>query len=130
MFDFSPFNKLTPWRNGNASDSRPEDWGFDSLWGQIFGVEPNNKGRIAQSVERWSNKPLVMGSIPIVPILFFWASFFFVFFFFLVDGKNMRGPGIEPGSTAWKAAMLTITPATLLSTSRYGQVARQPLRKR
>ena len=27
MFDFSPFNKLTPWRNGNASDSRPEDWG-------------------------------------------------------------------------------------------------------
>ena len=26
----------------------------------------------------------------------------------------MRGPGIEPGSTAWKAAMLTITPATLL----------------
>ena len=24
----------------------------------------------------------------------------------------MRGPGIEPGSTAWKAAMLTITPAT------------------
>jgi hypothetical protein len=26
-------------------------------------------GRIAQSVERWSNKPLVMGSIPIVPIL-------------------------------------------------------------
>ena len=83
MFDFSPFNKLTPWRNGNASDSRPEDWGFDSLWGQIFGVEPNNKGRIAQSVERWSNKPLVMGSIPIVPILFFWASFFFFFFSFL-----------------------------------------------
>ena len=28
--------------------------------------------------------------------------------------KNLRGPGIEPGSTAWKAAMLTITPATLL----------------
>ena len=27
-------------------------------------------GRIAQSVERWSNKPLVMGSIPIVPIFF------------------------------------------------------------
>lgn len=26
----------------------------------------------------------------------------------------MRGPGIEPGSTAWKAAMLTIAPATLL----------------
>ena len=27
---------LTPWRNGNASDSRPEDWGFDSLWGHKF----------------------------------------------------------------------------------------------
>ncbi len=27
--------------------------------------------------------------------------------------KKVRGPGIEPGSTAWKAAMLTITPATL-----------------
>ena len=27
--------------------------------------------------------------------------------------KKLRGPGIEPGSTAWKAAMLTITPATL-----------------
>lgn len=26
---------------------------------------------------------------------------------------KMRGPGIEPGSTAWKATMLTITPATL-----------------
>ena len=28
--------------------------------------------------------------------------------------KILRGPGIEPGSTAWKAAMLTITPATLV----------------
>ena len=27
---------MTPWRNGNASDSRPEDWGFDSLWGHYF----------------------------------------------------------------------------------------------
>ena len=27
--------------------------------------------------------------------------------------RGMRGPGIEPGSTAWKATMLTITPATL-----------------
>ena len=26
--------------------------------------------------------------------------------------KRLRGPGIEPGSTAWKATMLTITPAT------------------
>ena len=28
--------------------------------------------------------------------------------------KNLRQPGIEPGSTAWKAAMLTIIPLTLL----------------
>ena len=31
--------------------------------------------------------------------------------------KTVRGPGIEPGSTAWKAAMLTITPATLTHSS-------------
>ena len=28
-------------------------------------------------------------------------------------GGKMRRPGIEPGSTAWKATMLTITPPTL-----------------
>ena len=27
--------------------------------------------------------------------------------------KKLRQPGIEPGSTAWKAAMLTIIPPTL-----------------
>ena len=27
--------------------------------------------------------------------------------------QNMRQPGIEPGSTAWKAAMLTTIPLTL-----------------
>ena len=30
----------------------------------------SSQGRIAQSVERWSNKPLVMGSIPIVTTFF------------------------------------------------------------
>ena len=29
--------------------------------------------------------------------------------------KKLRRPGIEPGSTAWKATMLTITPPTLVS---------------
>ena len=24
--------KMKPWRNGSASDSRPEGWGFKSLW--------------------------------------------------------------------------------------------------
>ncbi|KAK2582332.1 hypothetical protein KPH14_004669 [Odynerus spinipes] len=28
--------------------------------------------------------------------------------------KNLRWPGIEPGSTAWKATMLTITPPSQL----------------
>ena len=27
--------------------------------------------------------------------------------------EKLRRPGIEPGSTAWKATMLTITPPTL-----------------
>ena len=26
---------------------------------------------------------------------------------------SMRQPGVEPGSTAWKATMLTVTPLTL-----------------
>lgn len=30
----------------------------------------------------------------------------------------LRVPGVEPGSTAWKAAMLTATPHTLLSSAR------------
>ena len=29
--------------------------------------------------------------------------------------KELRWPGIEPGSIAWKATMLTIIPPTLLS---------------
>ena len=33
--------------------------------------------------------------------------------------KKMRRPGIEPGSTAWKAAMLTIIPPTLTGRSEY-----------
>ena len=28
--------------------------------------------------------------------------------------KHVRRPGIEPGSTAWKATMLTFTPPTLV----------------
>ncbi|KRZ78372.1 hypothetical protein T10_1232 [Trichinella papuae] len=27
--------------------------------------------------------------------------------------KALRGPGVEPGSIAWKATMLTATPSTL-----------------
>ena len=29
-----------PWRNGSASDSRPEGWGFKSLWVQVIFVVP------------------------------------------------------------------------------------------
>ena len=35
-----------------------------------------------------------------------------IVFFKLVE-KDLRRPGIEPGSTAWKAAMLTTIPPTL-----------------
>ena len=34
---------------------------------------------------------------------------------FLCGKRFMRRPGVEPGSTAWKATMLTVTPPTLLS---------------
>ena len=38
-------------------------------------------------------------------------------FSYIQQGKKilMRRPGIEPGSTAWKAAMLTTIPPTLVS---------------
>ena len=29
-----PFTEQTPWRNGSASDSKSEGWGFESLWRQ------------------------------------------------------------------------------------------------
>ena len=32
----------------------------------------------------------------------------------LINTKHVRQPGIEPGSTAWKATMLTVTPPTLV----------------
>ena len=34
-----------------------------------------------------------------------------------ITGRFSHRPGIEPGSTAWKAAMLTIIPPTLYSSS-------------
>ena len=33
----------------------------------------------------------------------------------------MRQPGVEPGSAAWKATMLTVTPLTLLDMSLLAQ---------
>ena len=38
---------------------------------------------------------------------------FFVSIWPKIKNKTLRRPGIEPGSTAWKAAMLTIIPPTL-----------------
>ena len=37
-------------------------------------------------------------------------QYYLVLFVFVC--KNLRRPGIEPGSTAWKAAMLTTIPPT------------------
>ena len=39
--------------------------------------------------------------------------------FFVHKSKILRRPGIEPGSTAWKATMLTITPPTLSTAEKY-----------
>ena len=36
--------------------------------------------------------------------------------------KKVRQPGIEPGSIAWKATMLTFTPPTLLSKAAIARV--------
>ena len=36
----------------------------------------------------------------------------------IMEIKNLRRPGIEPGSIAWEATMLTFTPPTLLNTER------------
>ena len=47
------------------------------------------------------------------------ASFFFFSFCKKKDAKlnkkkrEVRWPGVEPGSAAWKATMLTVTPPTL-----------------
>ena len=43
-------------------------------------------------------------------------TFQYIFFlaFMLFCEEKMRQPGIEPGSTAWKAAMLTTIPLTLV----------------
>ena len=34
--------------------------------------------------------------------------------FVMPKNQDLRQPGIEPGSAAWKATMLTITPLTLV----------------
>ena len=44
---------------------------------------------------------------------------------FILQKKNVRWPGIEPGSTAWKATMLTITPPSHLSVAALYTLANQ-----
>ncbi len=39
-----------------------------------------------------------------------------------MKNKKVRRPGVEPGSTAWKAAMLTVIPPTL-TLYKYGNTA-------
>ena len=34
----------------------------------------------------------------------------------------MHWPGVEPGSIAWKATMLTVTPPTLHTETRHGRI--------
>ena len=47
----------SPWRNGSASDSRPEGWGFKSLWVHSFASR-------APLAERSAVNRQVLGSIP------------------------------------------------------------------
>ena len=66
-----------PWRNGSASDSRPEGWGFKSLWVQFFfafpqscilfpRVQPDGEciASRAPLAERSAVNRQVLGSIP------------------------------------------------------------------
>ena len=73
-------------------------------------------GRIAQSVERWSNKPLVKGSSPFVTMSFFFGGLFFLVY----RGKQKksftscevrthalkRGPELESGALTTRPQML------------------------
>ena len=57
-------------------------------------------------------------------------TFIIYFFSISVDWtkKNLvRRPGVEPGSIAWKATMLTVTPPTLLCT--HGTVYTKTMRQ-
>jgi hypothetical protein len=47
-------------------------WSTRNTLSPECGFSGSMSGRIAQSVERWSNKPLVMGSSPIVTKMFFY----------------------------------------------------------
>ncbi len=67
----------------------------------------NQQAFLAQMVERWPFKPMVVGSIPTEG----------VFGYFLDTNcitvtkkkqKKMRRPGIEPGPPAWKAGILPL----------------------
>ena len=40
----------------------------------------------------------------------------------------VRRPGVEPGSTAWKATMLTVTPPTLLEKAPQNYLVNQTYR--
>ena len=75
-------NDITnPWRNGSASDSRPEGWGFKSLlvhfdllfsniwcvdWTPAHGAHRAFRA-LSSAVERRIADPEVTGSIPVVP---------------------------------------------------------------
>ena len=56
-------NTTNPWRNGSASDSRPEGWGFKSLWVHSLASR-------APLAERSAVNRQVLGSIPSGGVLF------------------------------------------------------------
>ena len=85
---------MNPWRNGSASDSRPEGWGFKSLWVHSFSLlsffftsvqnflffvstGARNTASRAPLAERSAVNRQVLGSIPSGGALIFLSSIVF-----------------------------------------------------
>ena len=133
-----PPGSRTPWRNGSASDSRSEGCVFKSRrgharWllcrGPLFFLlvapevgkgKNGTKGRAPGEARthglqimrltlcQLSHRGLTPAAKARGPSVWPLAKRML-----LTDKIGLRRPGIEPGSTAWKAAMLTIIPPTL-----------------
>ena len=81
---------LTPWRNGSASDSRPEGWGFESLWGHYDFFVVRSQAEKTKTRTLWSLSSLY--------VLFSWVrlvqvnlwTFLFSVLIFLLAAKTKK----------------------------------------
>ena len=105
-----------PWRNGSASDSRPEGWGFKSLWVHSLASR-------APLAERSAVNRQVLGSIPSGGVLFL---HFRVILFFLLPARftanvpvakwirrRFPEPKIVGSSPTWDGASLSTHSSSL-----------------